>query len=147
MKFFLLVVITSMSVFHSMAQRSPVYVSAKNIAVNGYDVVSYFTESKAVKGNSNNTFEWNNAIWYFSTPQNLESFKAAPDQYAPQFGGYCAYGTSEGHKAPTEPDAWTIANGKLYFNYNKDVRELWLKDKEALIEKANNIWITIKDAE
>lgn len=128
------------------AQKSSVYVT-NGMAINGYDAVAYFKESKAVKGSSEFSYTWNNAAWYFSNKENQESFKAAPEKFAPQYGGYCAYGTSEGHKAATEPDAWAIVNNKLYFNYNKDVKALWLKDTNKLIEKANKNWPEIKDKE
>jgi hypothetical protein len=51
---------------------------------------------------------------------------------------------SEGHKAPTEPEAWTIVDGKLYLNYNKDVQKLWQKDQQACIKKANENWPSVK---
>ena len=128
------------------AQKSAVFVS-DNAAIHGYDAVAYFKESKPVKGTKEFSLDWNNATWYFSNKENMESFKKAPEKYAPQYGGYCAYGTSEGHKAPTEPDAWAIVNGKLYFNYNKDVQTMWLKDKEERIKTADKKWVDIKDKE
>ena len=77
----------------------------------------------------------------------MELFKQNPQKYAPQYGGYCAYGTSQAHKAPTETDTWSIVNDKLYFNYNKKVQALWLKDQPALIKKADTNWPEIKDKE
>ena len=74
----------------------------------------------------------------------MEAFKSNPAKYAPQYGGYCAYGTSEGHKAPTQPDAWSIVDGKLYLNYNKDVQSDWKKKQSELIEKANRNWPKVK---
>ena len=130
----------------SQAQKSEVFV-ANGYAVNGYDVVAYFTKGTPVKGTKNYLFQWHDADWLFSSKQNLDSFSHNPEKYAPQFGGYCAYGLSEGHKAPTEADAWTIVDGKLYFNYNKDVKALWVKDTDARIKKANENWVLIKDQE
>ncbi|MEO6722963.1 MAG: YHS domain-containing (seleno)protein [Ferruginibacter sp.] len=114
-------------------------------AINGYDAVAYFTESKPVQGKDELVYSWNNARWYFSSQQNLDSFKVVPEKYAPQYGGYCAYGLSEGHKAPTSPIAWTIVDGKLYLNYNSDVLKLWSKDRLERIEKADKNWPEIKD--
>ncbi len=128
------------------AQKSPVYIS-NDIAVNGYDVVSYFTEGKPVKGKKTFLYQWHDAYWLFSTRENLDSFSHNPERYAPQFGGYCAYGISEGHKAPTQPDAWTIANGKLYLNYNTEVRTLWKKDMNERITKATGNWDSLKNKE
>jgi hypothetical protein len=67
-----------------------------------------------------------------------------PEKYAPQYGGYCAYGTSEGHKAPTQAETWTIVNGKLYFNYNKQVKQMWMKDQAHRIEIADQKWPEVK---
>lgn len=128
------------------AQKSAVYVK-EDIAINGYDPVAYFTEGKPVKGSNNFTHHWNNAGWRFSNKNNLDSFTANPGKYAPQFGGYCAYGMADGHKAPTEPDAFTIVNGRLYLNYNKQVQQLWLKDQSRLIQAAEQNWPVLKDKE
>ena len=119
--------------------------SKNRLAIEGYDPVAYFTESKPVKGNEKHAYKWNNADWYFSSQQNLDLFKANPEKYAPQYGGYCAYGLSNGYKAPTDADAWTIENGKLYLNYNTDVREMWNKEKKERIEKADKNWPQVKD--
>lgn len=141
----LLVAVVLFATF-SRAQRSEVYI-ANGYAVNGYDVVSYFTESKPVKGTKNYLYQWHDSYWLFSSKQNLDSFSHDPEKYAPQFGGYCAYGLSEGHKAPTQFDAWTIIDNKLYLNYNTDVKALWIKDTDTRIKKANENWLLIKDKE
>jgi hypothetical protein len=73
-----------------------------------------------------------------------ELFKSDPKKYAPQYGGYCAYGMAEGHKAATQPDAWTIVNGKLYLNYSKEVKGLWMKDQQNLIDQADKNWDEVK---
>src|SRR5688572_1599979 len=109
--------------FSLSAQQSPVFVKADK-AIRGFDPVAYFTEGKAVQGKEELTYTWINSNWYFSNRQNLNSFKTNPEKFAPQYGGYCAYGLSNGYKAPTSPDAWIIENGKLYLNYNIKVREL-----------------------
>lgn len=113
-------------------------------AINGYDPVAFFTQGKAVKGSDSSTYQWNSATWYFVSKQHLDSFKATPERYAPQYGGYCAYGTAEGHKAPTKPETWTIENGRLYFNYNLNVRKEWDKNRAALIQKADANWPAVK---
>ncbi|WP_020598623.1 YHS domain-containing (seleno)protein [Spirosoma panaciterrae] len=128
----------------ALAQKSPVFAPGGK-ALRGYDPVAYFAEGKPVPGDSAILYAYQGANWYFASTQNRDTFKANPEKYAPQYGGYCAYGTSEGHKAPTEPDAWTIENGKLYFNYNKKVQTLWNKDRPGHIQKANMNWPALKD--
>lgn len=129
---------------NAVAQKSETFVQSGN-AIRGYDPVAYFTQSKPVKGNEKLVFKWNNANWYFSSQENLDLFKANPEKYAPQYGGYCAYGLSNGYKAPTDADAWTIENGKLYLNYNKEVRDMWNKERKERIEKADKNWPAVKD--
>lgn len=128
----------------AVAQKSETFVQSGD-AIRGYDPVAYFTESKPVKGNEKLVYKWNNANWHFSSQENLDLFKASPEKYAPQYGGYCAYGLSNGYKAPTDADAWTIDNGKLYLNYNKEVRDMWNKERKERIEKANKNWPQVKD--
>lgn len=126
------------------AQKEQVFTDQSK-AIRGYDPVAYFKEGKPVKGNEEYNFSWNDANWLFSSKENLDSFSRNPEKYAPQYGGYCAYGLSEGHKAPTDPNAWTIIDGKLYFNYNLKVKEMWIKDTRHRIEIADKNWPELKN--
>lgn len=142
-----LVLIILINFFNSInAQKSPVFI-LNGKAIRGYDPVAFFTESKPVKGKDSLTFEWNGATWNFSTEKNLNQFKTNPEMYAPQFGGYCAYGTAGNHKAPTLTETWTIINNKLYFNYNQSVKQKWISNQDSLIKQAEYHWITLKDKE
>lgn len=138
------IIIALFSITTAFAQQSGVFAPSGK-AIRGYDPVAYFTDSKPVPGDSSISYRYQGANWYFANVQNREDFKADPEKYTPQYGGYCAYGTSQGHKAPTEADAWTIENGKLYFNYNKKVQTLWNKDRSGHIQKADSNWPAIKD--
>ncbi|WP_337043251.1 YHS domain-containing (seleno)protein [Emticicia sp. 17c] len=144
-KMFITVVMMAVSL-QLFAQKAAVFSNADG-AIRGYDVVAYFTEGKPVKGNPELMYEWNEAKWYFSSTENLNRFKENPEKYAPQFGGYCAYGLSEGHKAPTQPDAWTIVDNKLYLNYNTKVQVKWKEDRDERIRKANQNWTELKNKE
>ena len=105
---------------HAADERSaPVNQSSDGVAVEGYDPVAYFTDSKPVKGSSQYTYRWQGAIWHFASAQHRDAFAKSPESYAPQYGGYCAYGVSQGHTAPVDPAAWKIINGKLYLNYKQ----------------------------
>ncbi|HEX6846145.1 MAG TPA: YHS domain-containing (seleno)protein [Chitinophagaceae bacterium] len=124
-------------------QQDEIYVKDK-AAVNGYDVVAYFLEGKPVKGSGEFSVLYKGVNWFFSNRANADLFKKDPARYEPQYGGYCAFGCSRGYKAKTDPDAWTIVNGKLYLNYNTDVRNTWNKDQQTYIGKADANWIDIK---
>ena len=97
-------------------------------AINGYDTVAYFTVGKPVKGQDSLVYEWNGAKWKFSSQANLDLFKGSPEKYAPQYGGYCAYGVAQGNLVKVEPDQFTVHDGKLYLNYDAEVQAKWLKD-------------------
>jgi YHS domain-containing protein len=131
------------TIVQAQAQKSEIFATGGK-AIKGYDPVAFFTASKPVKGADSLAYQWKEATWLFSSRQNMDAFKANPDKYAPQYGGYCAYGTSQGHKAPTQTDTWTVVNDKLYFNYNSKVKELWTKDQTALIKTADEKWPAIK---
>ena len=119
----------------------------KGVAIRGYDPVAYFTDSKAVKGSKKFSYTWLGTEWRFRDKGNLEQFKSDPEKYAPQFGGYCAYGVSENHKSPTDPDAFTVVNEKLYLNYSIMVKELWTGDREKHIVNAEKNWVELKNKE
>jgi len=102
--------------------------SATGVAINGYDTVAYFTDGKPVKGSEAFTTDWNGAQWRFASKAHLDLFKATPEKYAPQYGGYCAYGVSQGYLVSIEPDQFTVLDGKLYLNYDSGVQKKWTKD-------------------
>ena len=107
------------------------------IAIRGYDSVAYFTEGKPVEGNSDYATEWMGATWQFSSEENLNTFIEEPESYAPQYGGYCAYGVAQGNLVKIEPELWTIVDDKLYLNFDKDIQEKWNKDIPGFIAKAD----------
>lgn len=130
----------------ALAQSSPVFQTEKG-AIRGYDPVAYFKQGDAVEGKKEHSLHWNGATWYFSSKENKDLFEKNPEAFAPQYGGYCAYGTADNHKAPTQPDAWSIVDNKLYLNYNKKVQTEWKKHQEGYIEQADKNWPLLKDAE
>lgn len=124
--------------------QQPEIFSPDGKALRGYDVVAIFKSGTEIKGSDSLQYQWKGASWLFRNRANLDSFAANPEKFAPCYGGYCAYGMSNGYKAPTEISAWSVVNGKLYFNYNKKVQDGWTKNREALIKKADDNWPTIK---
>ena len=120
-------------------QESSIY-GTKDGAIKGYDPVAYFTEGKPVKGNPDLTLDWMGATWSFASPENKNLFEEDPGKYAPQYGGYCAYGVSKGGLYKIDPEAWTIVQGKLYLNYSLKIQSDWSVDIPGFIEKADAKW-------
>ena len=119
-------------------------VDSSGLALKGYDPVAYFTDGKPAQGKAEFTARHEGATYRFASAANRDAFVAAPAKYAPQYGGYCAFGTASGYKAPIEPDAWTIVDGKLYLNYNRQVRSQWSSDITGYIRKADSQWPIIQ---
>ncbi len=114
--------------------------SSSGLAIRGADPVAYFTEGKAVQGDSQYESKWQGAVWRFSSAKNKELFEKNPEAYAPQYGGYCAQGLAEGNVVSIDPQAWKIVDNKLYLNYSKDVQKQWLQDVPGHISSANEKW-------
>lgn len=124
----------------AFAVENNINVNDNDLAIHGYDPVSYFTQSKATKGNSNYSATFEGAIYHFSTKANRDKFKSDPEKFAPQFGGYCAMGVALNQKFDVDPAAWYIENGKLYLNLNKTVQNKWMEDVSGHIATADRTW-------
>ncbi|MEO5999656.1 MAG: YHS domain-containing (seleno)protein [Chitinophagaceae bacterium] len=138
-------VLISVIVLTSHAQSPSAYCNQDGVAIKGFDPVAYFTDNAATEGDKKFSFTWQGSEWHFKNEANMEAFKKDPAKYAPQFGGYCAYGASQDHKSPTDPKAFTILDSKLYLNYNPKVKEVWIKDTKGYIQKADSNWVHLKD--
>jgi YHS domain-containing protein len=110
------------------------------IGAGGYDPVSYLDPAGPKMGDAKNSLDWKGASWHFANAANLATFKANPEKYAPQYGGYCAYAVSKGATAPGDPKVFTIVEGKVYFNFSKEVKMEWKKDVPGNISLANGNW-------
>ena len=121
-------------------QAQPGLYAKDGVALSGYDAVAYFKDGKPVAGRPEFVYKWMDATWRFSSAENRDAFAKEPAKYAPQYGGYCAFGTSQGHLVPGDPQAWKIVADKLYLNYNKDVQKYWLQDVPGYIQKADENW-------
>lgn len=111
--------------------------SPTGIAILGYDTVAYFTDHKAVAGSDQYQTRWMGANWKFASQQHLDLFKASPAQYAPQYGGYCAYGVTRDYLVKVDPTQFTVLDGKLYLNYDADVQKKWSQDPQGYIAVAD----------
>lgn len=127
----------------AMADKPEIYTYRSKGAVKGVDVVAYFSLSenaKAVKGSDEFRYEWKGATWRFSTEENRKAFSMAPEKYAPQYGGYCAFAVSHGFVTAPRPNNWKIVDGKLYLNNNRRSYKKWVNDYENKIIKADKNW-------
>lgn len=110
------------------------------VAIDGYDPVAYFTDGRPVEGRKEFAHDWAGATWRFASAAHRDLFVAAPGKYAPQYGGYCAWAVSNNYTADTDPQAWSIVEGRLFLNYNLEVRSKWEQDKPGNIARADRNW-------
>jgi YHS domain-containing protein len=123
----------------ALAQKAQVFAD-RDGAIRGHDPVAYFERKGPVKGMKQFSHAWRGATWYFASAENRDRFAAAPEKYAPQYGGYCAYAVASGYTADIDPNAWSIVDGKLYLNYSLRIRERWNKDIPGYIRKGDANW-------
>lgn len=122
----------------ALAER--VNTRADGVAIDGYDPVAYFTQSRPVMGSDEFSAEHAGADYHFASAANRDAFLADPAKYAPQYGGFCAYAVAHGATAPIDPQAFTVFGGKLYLNYSDLVRAQWRNNAEGFISRADGNW-------
>lgn len=124
------------------ASASPVAAvnSADGVGLKGYDPVAYFTGGQPTKGADQYSLQWKGVTYRFASAENLQRFKADPEKYFPQYGGYCAYAMSIDRIADIDPTKWAIVDGKLYLNNNFFSQTLWSLNKSRRITSADRNW-------
>ncbi|WP_338812638.1 YHS domain-containing (seleno)protein [Bernardetia sp. Wsw4-3y2] len=120
----------------------------KGVAIEGYDVVSYFVEDKPQKGKASISAKYLGVIYRFSTKEHRDLFVKNPQKYMPQYGGWCAYAMgAKDEKVDMNPENYKIIDGKLYLfykNFFTDTLDDWNEDEENLKQKADKNWSEVK---
>ncbi|HAS40764.1 MAG TPA: YHS domain protein [Microscillaceae bacterium] len=130
-----------------------VLTNAEKVAINGYDVVAYHKQNKAVKGTTKHQTTHQGAKYYFSSKAHKKAFVKNPTAYLPQYGGYCAFAiAAKGQKVPVNPETFKIVDGKLYLFFNDmyqgkkmNTKVYWDKNENSNITKADSNWESIKN--
>jgi YHS domain-containing protein len=128
------------------AENAP-WVAEKRLALSGYDPVSYFTEGQPEKGSVEYTASYDDAVYWFRSPEHRTMFLSDPDHYAPQFRGYCTNTVSKGDKHEADPAAWAIADGKLYVFGSQKSLTRFKQETDSVIEKATANWAKMHDSQ
>ena len=124
------------------------------IALEGYDPVSYHRQGPE-KGKNALALDYNGATYLFSNSDNLETFKASPDQYLPAYGGWCAWAMLDlGEKVEVDPKTYKIIDGTSYLFYNAFFVNTLTKwnnrakgeTEKALVIKAQSEWELLESA-
>lgn len=114
-------------------------------AVRGYDAVAYHQNGEAVPGNEAHQHIWQGVTWLFSSSENLDSFAAEPERFAPSNGGYCTFGVVLKKKLDVDPEVFLVENDQLYLFLNREVQERFLGDKAGNLQMVTSQWPEIAD--
>ena len=140
---FFLAIITLPLNAQSVEARQKNFNTKKNLAVEGYDPVSYF-DNKPQEGDEKFQISTKGIIYYFVSSVNLNKFKASPEKYEPAYGGWCAYAMGEsGEKVKVDPETYKILDGKLYLFYHfwgNNTLDAWNKNEKTLKAKGDQNW-------
>jgi len=128
-----------------VGSTSPINLDASGLALRGYDPVAYFDTGKPMRGVAKITASYGGARYLFATKGHRKSFLNNPTKYLPQFGGFCAVGTSFGEKVDVDPETGKIVNGKLYLNNGAKAQEIFDSDSGNTISRAEHNWPIVKD--
>lgn len=145
-------ILTNLISLNAQDAKGNYFVNDKNVAVNGYDVVNYFTTYTAQRGSKNFSMEYKGVAYFFENAGNLKAFKKNPEKYLPQYGGYCAFAMgAHNAKVPSDPKTFKIYNGKLYLFFNDYYNGSpfntiipWSNDEVNLKKKADSNWSEMK---
>ena len=113
---------------------------ASGVGLAGFDPVSFFQSESPLNGSPMIRAEHAGATYLFATEESKATFLANPDRYAPQYGGFCAYGVSINILLPVDITTAQVRNDKLYLNVNSDILEKFNADFDGSVSRANTNW-------
>jgi YHS domain-containing protein len=118
----------------------PAVNAQEGICLKSYDPVAYFINRAPMQGSAQYSYVWKGITYRFASGENLRRFKADPEEYLPQYGGYCAYAISIDRIADIDPSRWAIVNRKLYLNNGFLAEKLWSLDRSGNVASGDRNW-------
>lgn len=122
------------------AATAHVATNRRGVAMQGYDSHAYWTVDAAREGQSEFTVEWRGVPWHFASAEDADMFRADPEAFEPQFGGFCTRAMSLKKVVDGDPEVWRIHSGKLYLFARPVGRDYFDKGEDAMIIKAQKFW-------
>jgi hypothetical protein len=119
----------------------------KRVVIRGYDPVAYFTEGRPVKGVPEFSADFDEMTFWFANAKHRDMFVSDPDRYAPQFRGLCTISVSMGQIAEPDPEAWAIADGKLFLFSAKAGVAYFQQQPASVVAKAAQVWPSLHKAQ
>ncbi len=110
------------------------------LAIEGFDPVAYFADSRPLIGLPDFEVSEAGAVWRFRNEGNRASFVARPDIYGPQFGGYDPFSLARGVTFAGNPRFWLISGNRLYLFGREEHRTAFAADPQSFLRQANARW-------
>ena len=114
------------------------------LAIDGFDPVSYFIDGVPKQGSPELELRADGATWRFRNEGNRAAFAAAPDVYAPRFGGHDPLAVARGVATDGHPALWLIVEKQLYLFYSADARDAFSRDPDSVIAAADRNWASVR---
>ena len=118
---------------------------ASKAALSGFDPVAFFIDAKPVNGSPFISADYQGATYFFASEEHKKLFTENPGKYAPQFGGFCAFGVALDKLFPVDISTWQVRDGKLYLNLNPDILKKFNADFAGNVAKADKNWPGVVD--
>lgn len=118
----------------------------QGLALEGYDPVAFHAQQAAVMGDGGITSTFRGAIYRFASAEHKELFDAAPENFVPAYGGFCAMGVALGQLHLVDIRTWRIVDGRLILNKSREVREMFDANRDANLARADAMWPKLVEA-
>ena len=142
----LMILFAGFSVQSQNQNRQQAFNVRDNLALEGYDPVSYFNGAP-LEGDKQYSYSFKGILYYFADSKNRATFIKAPESFEPAYGGWCAFAMGEsGEQVKIDPETFKIIDGRLYLFYNfwgNNTLSRWNKNEKNLKINADKNWTKI----
>lgn len=122
------------------AELSDQQVGLVPLALQGYDVTSYYGESPAVKGNEAHQAVYKGKRYVFVNEANQQKFAENPERFLPEFGGYCSHSISQGKTIQSNPSIYIVEEDNLFLFSKEEAKDKWSQQSLAARNTVKNQW-------
>jgi len=110
------------------------------LAIEGFDPVAYFVDTRPVRGLADYEAAAEGAVWRFRNDSNRSAFVAHPEIYGPQFGGYDPIDLARGVTYAGNPRLWMVVGQRLYLFGREENRSAFAANPARFVKEATSQW-------
>ena len=110
------------------------------LMLKGHDPVAYHTQGKPLPGQPTIKAEHDGVTYRFVSEENRKLFTQGPDNYIPQYNGFCSNGMVYAIPLGGNHDTFRIIDGKLYMFGGENSKKYFEMDLERNMKLADGYW-------